>query len=111
MDFEVGLWGALRSVLVKLGDASFTALKQFGERYAKIVGSYDNYPALQVGMKLAKISIVLCNGLNRRYCCIAQRTLPIVGKNSYIIVFIFFLRFKNSGYKGRTPRVPVLTSG
>ena len=90
---------------------SFTGLKQIGERYVKIVGLYDNCPALQLGMKLAKISTVLCNGLNRSYCHVVQRTSHIFGKNSYIIVFIFFLRFKNLGYKGRTLRIPVVTSG
>ena len=53
-----------------------------GERYVKIVGLYDNCPALQLGMKLAKISTVLCNGLNRSYCHVVQRTLHIFGKNS-----------------------------
>ena len=84
MNFEMGLWGDydLFYQKWKLVDASFTGLKQFGERYVKIVGSYDNYPALQLGMKLAKISIVLCDGLNRSYCHTVQRTLPILAKNS-----------------------------
>ena len=75
------------------------------------VDLYDNCPPLQLGMKLAKISRVLCDGLNRSYCHVVQRTLHIFGKNSYIFVFIFFLRFKNLGYKGRTLRIPVVTSG